>query len=110
MVFGIRQEGKKMSRFERVTKPLTWFTALLLVALAAGCGGGGGRDPILGGGDNAVLAPMVTAVTPLPNAIGVPINIKVLTATFTKAMEPTTLTSASFMLACPAGTPIAGAV
>ncbi len=37
-----------MNRFESVVKPLTWFMALLLVALVAGCGGG--KDPILGAG------------------------------------------------------------
>ena len=31
-----------MNRFESVIKPLRWFTALLLVAVVAGCGGGGG--------------------------------------------------------------------
>lgn len=28
-----------MNKFESITKPLTWFTALLLVAFVAGCGG-----------------------------------------------------------------------
>jgi hypothetical protein len=37
-----------MNGFESVTKPLTWFMALLLVAFVAGCGDAG-RDPILGG-------------------------------------------------------------
>ncbi len=40
-----------MKRFESVTKPLTWLTALLLAAVVAGCGG---QDPILGGGGSAV--------------------------------------------------------
>jgi hypothetical protein len=31
-----------MIRFENMTKPLTWFTALLLAAVVASCGGGGG--------------------------------------------------------------------
>ena len=31
-----------MNRFESITKPLMWFTALLLVAFVAGCGGGNG--------------------------------------------------------------------
>ena len=35
-----------MNRIESITKPLIWFAALLLAALAAGCGDG---DPILGG-------------------------------------------------------------
>jgi hypothetical protein len=36
-----------MNRFASSTKPLMWFTALLLAAVVAGCGG---QDPILGGG------------------------------------------------------------
>lgn len=31
-----------MNRFESISKPLTWFMALLLVAVVAGCGGGDG--------------------------------------------------------------------
>lgn len=37
-----------MNRFESVIKPLMWFMALLMAALAAGCGGG--QSQILGGG------------------------------------------------------------
>lgn len=105
-----------MSRFESVTqcnaKPLRWFNALLLAALigfgAAGCDGG--QAPILGIGAIAVLPPTVTAVAPLADATGVPINTKIITAAFSKAMNPATLTAATFTLACPTGTPIAGAV
>lgn len=39
-----------MNRFGSSTKPLMWFTALLLTAVVAGCGG---QDPILGGGGSA---------------------------------------------------------
>jgi len=98
-----------MNRFESVTKPVIWFMALLLAALAAGCGGGGGRDAILGTATLG-LAPAVTIVSPLPNATAVPINTKIITAAFTKAMDPATLTPASFTLACPAGTPVTGVV
>ncbi|MCR4298321.1 MAG: Ig-like domain-containing protein, partial [Gallionella sp.] len=96
-----------MNKFESVTKPKMWFVALLLSAVVAGCSGGGG-DPGVGG--TAGLAPMVTTATPLLNAVDVPINIKAITAVFTKAMDPFTLTPASFTLTCPAGTPITGAV
>ena len=91
---------------------LSWFIALLLVALVAGCGGGGGggRDPILGGDGIAVVAPMVTFVSPPANAIGVPVNTRIVTATFTKAMDPATLNATSFTLACPVGAAQAGGV
>lgn len=96
-----------MNRFESVTKPVIWFMALLLTALAAGCGGGG-RDAILGVIPTVGIAPTVTAVAPLRNATGVPTNTKIITAAFSKAMDPATLTTASFTLACPAATPVTG--
>ena len=37
-----------MNTLKSTTKPLTWFTALLLLAAAAGCGSDGGRDSIFG--------------------------------------------------------------
>lgn len=89
-----------MNRFENVTRTLKWSTSLLLIALAVGCGsGGGGRDEVLGGG-GAALAPRVTAVAPANNATGVPISTKIITAAFSKAMKPSTLTTTSFTLAC----------
>ena len=100
-----------MKRFESLSKRPMWFIAFLLSALVAGCSGGsGGQDPILGtiGIPPLGLAPTVTAVSPVNNALAVPINTKKFTAAFSKAMDPTTLTAASFTLACPAGTPVAG--
>ncbi len=55
-------------------------------------------------------APTVTAVVPLNNATGVPVNTKIITAAFSEAMNPATLNAASFTLACPAGTPVTGVV
>src|SRR5450759_3026312 len=82
--------------------------ALLLGALAAGCGGGGGeRAPILGGGGITALAPTVTATAPLataPMVAGVEINSKI-TATFTKDMALATISTSTFTLACPAAVP-----
>ena len=87
------------------------FAAFLLSALLAGCGSGGGQDPILGIGNIAVvLAPGASAAAPLPGATGVAINTKVISVAFNKPIDPATLTAASFTLACPVGTPIAGAV
>jgi Ice-binding-like len=39
-----------MNRFESVTKPMTWFMTLLLVAIVAGCGGGNGNPGSAGAG------------------------------------------------------------
>jgi Ice-binding-like len=52
-----------MNKIESYSKVLTWFMALLLVALAAGCGGGGGRDPILGSGLPDLVSLAVTPAT-----------------------------------------------
>lgn len=90
-----------MSRFEGITRPLMWFMALLLSALAAGCGGGGGggRDPILGAGGSAGLAPTVTAVAPVNNATGVAINSTLINAAFNQPMAAIS-SGASFTVTC----------
>ena len=90
-----------------------WLPALLLSALAAGCGGGdGGRDPILGSGVTpvpAALAPVVTAVVPVNASTGVAINQTLITAAFS---EPVSLSGAgAFALSCAAPcAPSAGSV
>ena len=84
-----------------------WLTALLLSALAAGCGGGdGGRDPILGLGGSVVtpltaaVAPVVTAVVPVNDSTGVALNQSFITAAFS---EPVSLPGAgAFALSCAA--------
>lgn len=78
-------------------------TALLLGALISGC-----TDPILGPEGIAVLPPTVTSVTPAAGASGVPLNIGVILAAFSKPLDPSTLSSDTFSLACPVGAPILG--
>lgn len=122
-----------MNRFESVTKPLKWLMALLLVALAAGCGGsgGGGQDPILGAPVgtisvapagaiipgavcpvNGATIPTVTATNPTDSNLvattsttGVANNGKLITATFSLAMNSATINTTTFTLA-----PVGGAV
>jgi ketosteroid isomerase-like protein len=53
--------------------------------------------------------PTVVAVTPLNGAVGVGMDTT-LTATFSVPMDPTTITAATFTLAGPGATPVAGAV
>ncbi len=98
-----------MTIFKPSSNSLSWFAALLFSALAAGCGGGGeGRSPILGTGGIAVLVPTVTAVAPVNNATGVPINT-VVVAAFSTDMAAASITTSSFTLACPTAA-IAGSV
>jgi hypothetical protein len=81
----------------------------VLVAFVAACGGGG-LDPILGTPSIGV-APTVTATSPAassPAVTGVAVNSSV-TATFSKPMNPATVTT-SFSLACPAGTAVTASV
>jgi hypothetical protein len=71
--------------------------------------GGNGQEPILGfGNDIATIAPAVTAVSPTSGALGVPLNTKLITAAFNKAMNPATISNSSFTLACPGSTPDCG--
>lgn len=95
-----------MNRYESITKPLKWFTALLLAISAAGCGGGG-QDPILGVSLPAltsatyadVTRPGVTLTAPATTNPGptliAPANAAI-TATFTEAMDPATIIATSF--------------
>ena len=101
-----------MNKFKNSFKRVSWLFALLLSALAAGCGGGGdqGRDPVLGTGGIAVPAPMVTAVAPVNSATGVAVNATIITAAFSKDMSPATINTSTFTLSCPATTPITGSV
>ncbi len=102
-----------MDKFESYSAFLTKVIALALVALVAGCGGG--QDSILGSGgigNSGVVAPTVTATVPLastPIVTGVAINTKI-TATFSKDMASATITTSTFTLACPTGTPVTGTV
>ncbi len=90
-----------MNRFERYSKRLFWAIPVLVTALVAGCGGGGGsgQDPILGTGANAVLAPTVTAVAPVPNATGVAVNNTIINAVFSEPVAPLS-GGASFTVTC----------
>jgi hypothetical protein len=71
--------------------------ATLLVVFVAGCG------------QETVTIPGVVSVTPAQGATNVVINTNV-TATFTVAMNPASITASTFTLAGPGGAPVAGAV
>lgn len=72
---------------ENRARLMPWCMALLVSALVAGCGGGGGRDPILGAGVG-VRAPTVLSVTPVDQATGVSISAPGISATFSEPVAP----------------------
>ncbi|MGA3168622.1 MAG: Ig-like domain-containing protein [Terriglobia bacterium] len=53
--------------------------------------------------------PTVTSTIPASGATGVPIN-QIISATFSKAMDPSTISTATFTLTGPGTTPVSGAV
>jgi O-glycosyl hydrolase len=80
--------------------------ALSAVVMLAGCGGGGNS-----GNTNPPppAAPTVSSTSPANHATGVPVTAAI-TATFSKAMNSSTLTSTTFTLASQGGSGVAGAV
>lgn len=115
-----------MKSQQRYAKPLMWFSALLMTALAAGCGGGG-KAPILGTdvavaifvppagavnpGACTAVGPTVTMSNPTngnqlvaTSTSGVAGGGKSITATFSEAMNGTTINPTTFTLA-----PVGGA-
>jgi hypothetical protein len=71
--------------------------ATLLVVIVAGCG------------QETVTIPSVVSVTPAQGAAGVAVNTAI-TATFSMAMAPASLTTTTFTVAAPNGVSVAGAV
>jgi ketosteroid isomerase-like protein len=70
-----------------------WFTAFLLLIFAAGC-----SDPDKAGTNPTLTPPTVISVTPASGAAGVCPNA-VITATFSKAMNPSTINATTFTVA-----------
>ena len=95
-----------MKNLQRMTRLPMWLSALLMVLFVTGCGGGGGRDPILG--INAT-PPTVASTVAANNATAVGIN-QAITATFSTAMNPSTLTKSSFTVTGPDSVAISGNV
>jgi hypothetical protein len=94
-----------MNNFKVFTQPFNWFMAFLLVAIVSGCGGSGN-------GDGSVIAninaPTVTSIAPADLASSIAINTNI-TATFSKAMNASTINSTTFTLK-QGTTPVAGTV
>lgn len=85
-----------MNDFNTFRRRLSWCAVALLATVAAGCS----QDKILGASDRvatAPIAPVVTTVAPLDNAIGVPVGSTV-AITFDKPMAP----GSTFAITCAA--------
>src|SRR6202047_2529178 len=86
-----------------------WIFALLLAVLVAG-GGDTDKNSRASNAGAPTTPPTVTNETP-PNASTLICpNTAVITATFSKAMNPATLNITTFQLAGPGGTSVSGAV
>ncbi len=99
-----------MRKFENFCKPRTWLTALLIAAFVVGCGGGGGGGGSTATADGTTVLPGVAGTpgasatdptvgssNPRNGATNVPTSESAgvgtrLTATFTQAMDPLTIT------------------
>jgi len=79
--------------------------ALLFVGIMAGCKEDEGT--VVGVFDNT--PPLAGAVVPTCSATGVALNQKI-SATFNEAMDPSTVTAATFTLSGPSGSPVSGTV
>lgn len=97
-----------MKNIKVISRRSPWLMVIGISRLVTACGGGG-QAPILGAGDiSPVTVPTVTSVSPVPNAQGVAVNTKIITASFSKPMDTTTLTASSFSVACDSATAITG--
>jgi hypothetical protein len=90
-----------MNQFFRLITSRTAWAFALMPAFVAGCGGD--LDPILGSPGVAAVPlsdssrPTVVVTSPVPGAVGVSTNTRI-TATFSEAMAPATISDASFLL------------
>jgi hypothetical protein len=87
-----------------------WISAFLLAAVVAGCGDSD-KNGNAGNPAAPTTPPTVVSVTPLNASTGVcPNNGVLISATFSKAMNPATIDTTTFTLTGPGGTSVAGAV
>ncbi len=87
-----------MNIIKKYTGKSLWLAGLMLTTLMAGCSGGGGSSSTV---------PTVVETTPASSATGVALNSKV-TATFSEAMDESTITPESFTVTDASGTPLSG--
>ena len=86
-----------------------WIPAFVLAVVMAGCGDGDKRGGTGNPGD-PLTPPTVAAVTPPTGSTVACPNATIITATFTKVMNPLTINTATFTVADPSGASVAGSV
>jgi hypothetical protein len=84
-----------------------WIPTFLLAAVMAGCSD---PDKSTGGSTSPLTPPTVTSVTPPNGSTPVCPNTAVITATFSKAMNPATISTSTFTLTGSGGASVAGQV
>ena len=87
---------------------ITCFTALLLLSFATGCCNPN-ENPSAGPGAQQT-PPTVTSVTPPDGNADVCPDITIVSATFSKAMNPATINTSTFTVTGPSGAIVAGKV
>jgi hypothetical protein len=100
------EEEKRMRKLKAKKNWISAFLAFLLAVLLAGCG-----DPDSGPGNagDPLTPPTVISVTPPDASTSVCANTAVVSATFSKAMNPATINASTFTLASSGGS-VAGQV
>jgi hypothetical protein len=101
-----RREHEGAMLMRRFININMWFTAFLLLIFATGCGDPDKQAALPG---NPLNPPTVTAVTPPDGSTLVCPNTAIITATFSKAMNPATINSSTFTVAS-GGASVAGTV
>jgi hypothetical protein len=84
-----------------------WIPIFLFVIVMAGCGDPD-KNAGTGGPTDPLTPPTVTSVTPVDGSTLICPNTVLITATFSKAMNPATITATTFTLTGPGSTSVAG--
>ncbi len=87
-----------------------WIPTILLAVLAVVMAGCSDPDTVTGGPTSPLTAPTVTSVTPPDASTGLCPNTALITATFSKAMNPATITISTFTVTGPGSTSVSGTV
>src|SRR5579863_1095893 len=94
-------ERKRMKVMRRYSNPKIWLPAFLLLIVATGC-----SDPDKTAGNPGLTPPTVISVAPPNGSVGA-CPSTIVTATFSKAMNPATIDGTTFTLTGPGTPPVA---